>query len=115
MTKGLGNRFRIAAGLLLCAAIALGASSLTLLHAWRGFLPIAFGVLLVLLAWRYGVPVAVIGAPLTAFIFAYFIFPPTHSFRVENEAARASLGWMVLGSIVISYLLVHPPRNPKEK
>jgi K+-sensing histidine kinase KdpD len=46
-----------------------------------------------------------VGAPLTAFIFAYYLFPPLHSFEVENAAAKSNLGWMVLAGIVISYLL----------
>lgn len=101
---------KLFAGLSLCAASALAVSASDTLHQWRLVLPLAFVVVLVLLALRYGLLVAVIGAPLAAFIFAYFLFPPLHSFEVENEVAKSNLGWMVLGGVVISYLLA--PQNP---
>jgi K+-sensing histidine kinase KdpD len=96
---------KLIAGLALCTVAALGLSASEMLHPWRLILPLAFVVILVLLALRYGLLVAVVGAPLTAFIFAYYLFPPLHSFEVENAAAKSNLGWMVLAGIVISYLL----------
>jgi K+-sensing histidine kinase KdpD len=57
--------------------------------------------------------VAVVGSPLAALIFAYFLFPPLNSFHVANEAARVNLGWMVLAGIVISYLVV--PQDPSAR
>src|SRR3954447_3138645 len=96
---------KLVAGLALCATAALGVAASEMLHPWRLILPLAFVVILVLLALRYGLLVAVVGAPLTAFIFAYYLFPPLHSFEVENAAAKSNLGWMVLAGIVISYLL----------
>ena len=101
---------RVLAGLSLCVASALAISASNVLHPWRLALPLAFVVVLVLLALRYGLLVGVLGAPLTALIFAYFLFPPLHSFDVENEVAKSNLGWMVLGAVVISYLLT--PQNP---
>ena len=97
---------KILAGISLCVAAALAVSASQTLHPWHVTLPLAFVVVLVLLALRYGLLVAVIGAPLSAFIFAYFLYPPLHSLRVENEVAKGNLGWMVLAGVVISYLLV---------
>ena len=98
------------AGLAICAVAALAVSASDMLHPWRLVLPLAFVVVLVLLAVRYGLLVGVIGAPLAAFIFAYFLFPPIHSFQVDNAVAKSNLGWMVLAGIVVSYLLT--PQNP---
>jgi K+-sensing histidine kinase KdpD len=98
------------AGLSLCVMVALSLSVSEVLHPWRIILPLVFVVILVMLSARYGLLVAVIGAPVAAFIFAYFLFPPLHSFQVENDAAKGNLGWMVLAGIVISYLLA--PQNP---
>ena len=101
---------KVSAGLVLCALAAFAVSASDLLHPWRLVLPLAFVVILVMLATRYGVIVAVIGAPLAAFIFAYFLFPPLHSFQVDNDAAKGNLGWMILAGVVISYLVA--PQNP---
>lgn len=101
---------KLLAGLALCVVVALALSVSDLFHPWRVLLPIAFVGILVLLALRYGLLVSVIGAPLAAFIFAYFLFPPLHSFQVENSVAKGNLGWMVLAGVVISYLVA--PQNP---
>lgn len=98
------------AGLILCVAVALALSVSEALHPLRVILPLAFVVILVMLSLRYGLLVAVIGAPIAAFIFAYYLFPPLHSFQVENDAAKGNLGWMVLAGIVISYLVA--AQNP---
>ncbi len=92
---------------------AIFASVLTLLFhrsTLRGFLPLAFVVVLVLLSRRFGVSVSLAGSLIAAIIFAAFLFPPLGSTRVENEGARASLGWMVLCAVAVSYLLY--PQSP---
>ena len=101
---------KILAGLSLCIASALAVSASDMLQPWRLLLPLAFAVVLVFLALRYGLLVAVIGAPLAALIFAYFLFPPLHSFEIDSEVAKSNLGWMILGGVVVSYLLA--PQNP---
>ena len=55
--------------------------------------------------------VAVIGSLLCAFIFAHWLFEPTGSWRVEDFAARRSLLWMVVGTIVLSYLFAPGPQK----
>jgi K+-sensing histidine kinase KdpD len=101
---------KILAGLALCATAALAVSASGALNPWQKILPLAFVIILVLLSSRYGLLVGVLGAPLAALIFAYFLFPPLHSFQVESEVAKGNLGWMVLAGVVISYLLA--PQNP---
>jgi K+-sensing histidine kinase KdpD len=103
-------------GVLFSAAAALGASLLFAAQPWRVFVPLAFVVVLVVLASRYGLAVAVIGSALTAIIFAHFLFSPVGSLRVESSAARTNLAWMVLTSIAVSYLLFpsHHIRNRKQ-
>jgi K+-sensing histidine kinase KdpD len=101
---------KLVSGLALCAATAMALSASDALHPWRMVLPLGFVLILVMLSARYGLLVGVIGAPLAAFIFAFFLYPPLHSFHVENDVAKSNLGWMVLAGIVISYLLA--PQNP---
>lgn len=76
----------------------------------RAVLPLLFIAVLVLLSRRYGVAVSLLGSAFGALIFAHFLFAPVGSLRVESESARASLAWMVLGAVTISYLL-YPPAS----
>jgi hypothetical protein len=40
-----------------------------------------------------------------AAIFAALLFSPVHSMHVQDEDARATLAWMILLSVSVSYLL----------
>lgn len=74
-------------------------------QSWRAFVPLAFIVVLVLLASRYGLAVSVIGSTLTAIIFAHFLFAPIGSLKVDSDTAKTNLAWMILASVAVSYLL----------
>ena len=78
----------------------------------RVFVPLGFVVVLVALSSRYGTIVSVVGAVLSAMVFAYFLFPPLFSLRVSEAPARDNLAWMVLSAIAFSYLLF-PPRTTR--
>jgi len=78
----------------------------------RVFVPLGFVVVLVALASRFGSIVSVVGAVLSAMVFAYLLFPPLFNLRVEDPAARENLSWMVLSAIAFSYLLF-PPRTTR--
>jgi K+-sensing histidine kinase KdpD len=105
MSQRVTNAVRIGIGVLLSAAAAMAASLLFAAQPWRVFVPLAFVVVLVVIASRYGLTVAVIGSVLTAIIFAHFLFSPVGSMHVESNAARTNLAWMVLASIAVSFLL----------
>jgi K+-sensing histidine kinase KdpD len=98
-------------GLAGCALAAAGMAYVFAGHPWRAFVPLGFALVIVLLASRYGMAVALLGSVATALIFAYTLFPPLGSFRVNDAAARGNLAWMLLGSIVISFLLLQPPHG----
>lgn len=110
MRKNLRRSINIALGTLLSAVFASILSVLFYRSPMRGFLPLAFVVILVLLSRRFGVSVSLTGSLTAAIIFAMFLFPPLGSARVENEHARMNLGWMVLCAVAVSYLLY--PRSP---
>jgi len=78
----------------------------------RVFVPLGFVVVLVALASRFGSIISVVGAVLSAMVFAYLLFPPLFNLRVEDPAARENLSWMVLSAIAFSYLLF-PPRTTR--
>jgi len=74
-------------------------------------IPFVFAGVLILLSWRFGALVSVIGSIFALFIFAY-TFRPVHMLKVDSEIARANLAWMVLLSVAGSYLLF-PPEGRK--
>jgi K+-sensing histidine kinase KdpD len=101
------NEFgRPAAGLLLCAGLALAVALFAAPRPWRGIVPLAFAVVIILLAARYGRPVALFGSVAAALIFAWVLYQPLGSIRVDDHTEKSSLAWMLLSSITLSYLLL---------
>ncbi len=96
---------RIVTGVLLSIGAALLASVAFAGRPSSAMLPFIFVVVLVLLAGRYGVVVSIIGSACAALIFAHFLYAPVGSVRVESDAERSSLAYMVLLAISVSYLL----------
>lgn len=94
----------IAVGTAFCAALASLFSLLFARTAWRGLLPLAFVFVVLLLARRFGVTVSVTGSVVAAIIFALMLFEPVRSVRISDDSARVSLGWMIVGSVALSYL-----------
>jgi K+-sensing histidine kinase KdpD len=72
---------------------------------FRVLVPLGFVAVLVALASRFEPIASVLGAVLSAMVFAYFLFPPLFSLRVAEAAARENLSWMALSAIALSYLL----------
>jgi K+-sensing histidine kinase KdpD len=79
---------------------------------FRVLVPLCFVAVLIALASRFGAIVSIVGAVLSAMVFAYFLFPPLFSLRVAEAAARENLSWMALSAIALSYLLFPPRKNP---
>lgn len=97
-------------GTVLSALVAVAASLFFARSSWRGLLPLAFVAVLVLLAGRFGVTVSLTGSLLAALIFSLMLFSPIGSTKIESGSARASLGWMIVGSVALSYLF-YPSRR----
>ena len=98
-------------GTLLGLIAALVAAKVFSHSQFRVLVPLGFVAVLVVLASRFGPIVSVVGAVLSAMVFAYFLFPPLFSLRVAEASARENLSWMVLSAIAISYLLFPPGKN----
>ncbi len=94
----------IAVGTALCAILATLASLLFARSTWRGLLPLAFVAVVLLLAKRFGVTVSLTGSIVAAIVFALMLFDPVRSVRISDDTARMSLGWMIVGSVALSYL-----------
>lgn len=110
--KHILNITKLLAGVLLCAGAAALAATLTAAHPWRTFVPFAFAGIIVLLSARYGLLVSLFGSAAAALVFAYF-YSPAGSLRVENPVERSGLAWMLLCSIVLSFLLWPPEPHSK--
>lgn len=110
MVKKFQKPLNLALGTALSAVLAIMASILFARSTWRGLLPLAFVAVVLLLAKRFGVTVGLTGSVAAAIVFALMLFEPIRSFRIQDDTARMSLGWMVLGSVALSYLL-YPTRT----
>lgn len=110
MIRRFHQPINLAVGTLLSAVFAAVLTFLFHRSTLRGFLPIAFILVLVLLSRRFGFGVSLAGSLSAAIIFALFLFQPLGSALVENDAARMNIAWMILGAVAVSYLLY--PGNP---
>ncbi len=97
--------------------VAIAAASLS--HWFAGnpasaFVPLGFVLILFGLAMCCGIVVGVAGSLLAALIFAHVLFTPVGNWQVADHAARQNIAWMILGSVVLSYLFV-PSRRSHQK
>ena len=67
-------------------------------------LPLICLAIVLALAARFGVATGVLGSTFSALLLAYFVYAPAHSLRVANSDERASLSWLLLGGISLSFL-----------
>ena len=85
--------------------LAAGAASwISAGHSWEAWVPLAFSVVLLVIALVFGTRAGVLATLLAASIFAVFLFQPTGSLRVAESTARANLGWMLLSGLAFSLL-----------
>ena len=75
---------------------------------YKAGVPIAFLVVLLMIARRYGSTAANFATLISAVIFAELLFAPLRSAVVDDIGERANLGWMVLGGLVISNFFARP-------
>jgi K+-sensing histidine kinase KdpD len=95
-------------GATLCAIAALVASSIAYGHSWETTVPLVFSLVLLIVAVIFGMRAGVFGSILAALVFAAFLFSPVGSVRVSSNAARSSLGWMLLIGVAFSFLFAPP-------
>jgi K+-sensing histidine kinase KdpD len=112
MIKKFHRPINVALGTILSAVLAGLLTFLFHRSTLRGFLPIAFIIVLVLLSRQFGFGVSLTGSLSAAIVFALFLFPPMGSTRVDSDAARMNIAWMILGAVAVSYLLY--PSNPMD-
>lgn len=92
----LGTTVASAAAALFCAA-ARG-------HI-AGWVPIAFVIVVLLIAQAFGAAAGILGSLIAAIMFAVWLYPPLGRVAVHSSEARSSLGWMILAGTSLSFLL----------
>jgi K+-sensing histidine kinase KdpD len=80
-------------------------------HSWEVWVPLAFSVVLLVIALCFGTRAGILATLLAASVFAVFLFQPTGSLRVAESTARANLGYMLLAGLAFSLLLA--PSSPR--
>ena len=73
--------------------------------ASRALVPLVCLVFIVIVAIRYGARSGIIGSILATIVFCFALFPPLGALRVDDQAERANVVWMLLGGVSLSYLL----------
>jgi K+-sensing histidine kinase KdpD len=99
---------RTIGGVLLTVASAGAVTRISSHTQFKGVVPLIFAVVPVLVAASCGLLSGLVGAVLSALIFAHFLFGPTQNLGAYASFAHKSLGWMLLASFTLSYLLFPP-------
>ena len=93
------------AGVALCVTVAAIMSAIFAGHPYRSWLPLLFIVVIMFTAARFGPLAGLLGATLAAVVFAYLLFTPVGSLRIDMSAARENVGWMLLIGIPAGWFL----------
>lgn len=104
----LGTKADPIVGALLCGAAAGVATVLAGHYTWRVFVPLAFTLVLLVIALVFGARAGIIGTLLAALVFAAFLFPPLGNINVTDNGARTNIAWMLLIGFAFSFLFAPP-------
>ena len=103
--------FRTLCWSLVAAAASLIAAIATSGRPQRVLLPLVFLAVVGIIAARGGALAGILGALMSAAVFAWFD-APAGSLRVSDPEVRGNLAWLLLGGIVISHFVAARP-HPK--
>lgn len=92
-----------------------GATVLAAGHSWEVWVPLAFSLVLLVIALWFGTRAGVLATLLAAVIFAVFLLNPLGSLRVAESTGRANLGWMLLAGLAFSLLLAPPTKSLRKR
>ena len=82
---------------------------------YKAGVPIAFLLVLLVIARRYSSIAANLGTLISALIFAELLFEPLRRLAVDDIGERVNLGWMILGGLVISNFFAKPKASSEPK
>lgn len=92
-------------GLVVCTAVAVSLSLFLRDTSLRGFIPYGFLSVVVVAAMLWGRLAGVLGTAAAALAFSFFLYNPVGSWIVNDDLARANLGWMVLVGMMLSHFI----------
>ena len=78
----------------------------------KTLVPLVFAVIPIMVTAVCGLLSGLVGAVLSALVFAHLLFGSTQSLGTYAGFAHQSLGWMLLASFTLSFLLF-PPETKK--
>ena len=111
MKTALANGALAGAALVACALAAWSVSQFGWQPSHRLLLPFIFLAVVLVLGFRYGRLVGILGSIISALIFAFALYQPVGSFAVTDMAARSSLAWAILAGVSASFLLLPAMRD----
>lgn len=95
-------------GALVSGLGAIAVSIVTGGYQWRALVPLAFTIVLLLIAVLFGSRAGILGTVLAATIFAAFLFQPLGKLSIMDNSARSNLAWMLLIGVSFSFLFAPP-------
>ncbi|HEY1527969.1 MAG TPA: DUF4118 domain-containing protein [Candidatus Angelobacter sp.] len=98
-------RLKPNAWVVLCTASAVSFSLFLRETALRGFTPYGFLAVVVVAAKLWGRLAGVLGTAAGALAFSLFLYNPVGSWIVNDDLARANLGWMVLVGMMLAHFI----------
>ncbi len=92
-------------GFVICTALALTLSLLLRETRVRVLIPFGFLTVIIVASKLWGRLAGVLGTAAAALVFSFFLYNPMGSWIVNDDVARANLGWMVLAGMILAHLL----------
>jgi K+-sensing histidine kinase KdpD len=91
-------------GLALFTLLAVTAAVATRQTPYQTSAPLLFIVLAALVAFFIGKRAAYLGLIAAAIVFAVVLFKPVGSWHVDDQGARVSLAWMLMGGLAAAWI-----------
>ncbi len=98
----------------LVSSVAAGLVSTFARHHAANWVPLAFILIVLVVAHWFGPGAGILSSLIAALVFATWLFAPVGDLSVQSAGARTSLGWMILAGTSLSFLL-SPPQEGKHR
>ena len=99
-------------GLTLFTLLSVTAAVATRQTPYQTSVPLLFIVLAALVAFFIGKRAAYLGLIAAAVVFAVVLFKPLGSWHVDEQRARVSLAWMLMGGLAAAWIFARQNQGP---
>jgi K+-sensing histidine kinase KdpD len=105
-------------GLTLFTLLSITAAVMSRQTPYQSSVPLLFIILAALVAFFIGKRAAYLGLIAAALVFAVMLFKPLGSWHVDEQGARVSLAWMLMGGLAAAWIFARQenagPRGKQE-